>query len=166
MSCYFYVDPSAWSKRYVIEAGTPLLHQLFDALLGQRPPRLLCSRIGVGELAAVLQRRRNEGTFSASAYNTAYRRLLAESNRIGLHTVYNRYLDESLHYIQAHSVNATDALHLVTALELHSEIAREGHRLILFGADQRLLRAAQAEGLEIFNPETGTEAQLAALLSA
>ena len=32
-------------------------------------------------------------------------------------------------------------------------------------ADQRLLRAAQAEGLTIFNPETGTRAQLEELLS-
>jgi len=63
-------------------------------------------------------------------------------------------------------MNATDVLPPVTALELHSELARGGHRLILFGADQRLLRAARAEGLETFNPEMGTDIQLAALLSA
>lgn len=166
MDHFFYVDPSAWCKRYVDEPGTPVVDQLFNAGLDQRPPHLICSRIGIGEVAAALQRRRNDATLSASAYNAAHRRLLSESSRISLRTVYNRYIDESLHYIQSQNLNATDALHLVTALQFHSELVTYGHRLIVFVADQRLLRAAQSEGLEALNPETDTGDRLAALLSS
>ena len=41
----------------------------------------------------------------------------------------------------------------------------KGDALLLFAADHRLLRAAQTEGLPIFNPEIGARAQLEALLS-
>jgi hypothetical protein len=63
-------------------------------------------------------------------------------------------------------LNAADALHLPTALEIHSQLQRQGDSLLFFAADQRLLRAAQTEGLAGFNPETGTAAQLDALLAA
>ena len=64
-----------------------------------------------------------------------------------------------------YNLNATDALHLQVALEVHSRLQRQGEVLLFFAADRRLLRAAQAEGLAIFNPEVGTSAQLESLLS-
>jgi hypothetical protein len=57
-----------------------------------------------------------------------------------------------------HNLNATYALHLQVALEVHSRLHRQGYTLLFFAADRRLLRAAQAEGLAIFNPEVGTSA--------
>lgn len=48
---------------------------------------------------------------------------------------------------------------------MQSRLHEQGDTLLFFSADQRLLRAAQAEGLTIFNPETGTEAQLETLLT-
>ncbi len=126
---HVYIDPSAWVKRYYHETGTALTNQLFDRLLRSRPSRLLCSRMGMLEVVAVLPRHRNAGRVTQSLFNAAY------------------------------------ALHLQVALEVHSQLHRQGYALLFFAADRRLLRTAQAEGLAIFNPEVGTSAQLESLLS-
>jgi hypothetical protein len=69
--------------------------------------------------------------------------------------VYNHQIDATNHHILTHNFNATDALHLQCALEIHSRLQPQGDRLLFCSADQRLLRAAQTEGLATFNPETG-----------
>jgi len=79
--------------------------------------------------------------------------------------VRHHQMDAAIRHLLAHSLNATDALHLQVALEAHSRLHRQGEVLLFFAADRRLLRAAQAEGLAIFNPEVGTSAQLESLLS-
>jgi predicted nucleic acid-binding protein len=160
-----YIDPSAWVKRYYHEAGTELTNSLFDKLLGPRPSRLLCSRVGMTEVVSVLNRHRNAGRVTQSLFNMAYIYFEADSRRIRLLSVRNHQIDASVRLLLTHNLNATDALHLQVALEVQSRLSKQGDTLLIFAADQRLLRAAQAEGLTIFNPETGTETQLETLLS-
>jgi hypothetical protein len=61
-------------------------------------------------------------------------------------------------------VNSTDALALKSALAFARRLRGTGDDLVLVASDQRLLRAAQAEGLTTFNPETQDHAALAALM--
>jgi predicted nucleic acid-binding protein len=162
---YAYIEPSAWVKRYYRETGTALTNQLFDMLLRARPSRLLCSRAGMAEVVAVLNRHRNAGRVTQSLFNTAYAHFEEETRRVRLLPVRNHQIDASIRLLLVHNLNATDALHLRVALEVHSQLHRQGDTLLLFAADRRLLRAAQAEGLMIFNPEVGSSAQLESLLS-
>ena len=162
---YAYIDPSAWVKRYYRETGTELTNILFDTLLRSRPARLLCSRIGMTEVVAVLNRHRNTGRVTQALFNMAYAYFEAETRLVRLLAVRNHQIDASVRLLLAHHLNATDALHLQVALEVHSQLYRQGDTLVLFAADHRLLRAAQAEGLAIFNPETGSRVQLEALWS-
>ncbi|MGH9768028.1 MAG: hypothetical protein ACREAB_11385 [Blastocatellia bacterium] len=53
---------------------------------------------------------------------------------------------------------------LRSALDLAADLRVSGDNLALVASDQRLLRAAQAEGLIVFNPETHTTADLDQLL--
>jgi hypothetical protein len=66
--------------------------------------------------------------------------------------------------IPAHSINATDAILLRSALDLAAQLRAAGDDLLLVASDQRLLRAAQAEGLATFNPETQSPADLDAVV--
>ena len=162
---YAYIDPSAWVKRYYHEAGTDLTNYLFNTLLRSRPARLLCSRVGVPELVSVLNRHRNAGRVTPSLFNMAYVHFEAETRWVRLFSVRNYQIDASIRLLLMHNLNATDALHLRVALEAHSQLHRQGDALFLFAADHRLLRAAQTEGLAIFNPEAGSRTQLEVLLS-
>ena len=62
--------------------------------------------------------------------------------------------------IVTHSINSTDAIILRCALDSAIELRGDGDDLILVATDTRLLRAAQAEYLHTFNPETDSQAIL------
>jgi hypothetical protein len=72
----------------------------------------------------------------------------------------------SLPLIDQHSINSTDALVLRSALDLADTLRPAGNDLALVASDARLLRAAGAEGLTVFNPETDSLERLDMLLSA
>jgi len=54
--------------------------------------------------------------------------------------------------IQRHALRGFDGIHLASALTLQ---AAWGETVLVAGADQRLLRAAAAEGLATLNVQTG-----------
>ena len=66
--------------------------------------------------------------------------------------------------VEKHSLNATDAVILRSVLDLVVVLRATGDDLVLVTSDQRLLGAAQVEGVLTFNPETQTEGDLNALL--
>lgn len=72
----------------------------------------------------------------------------------------------ALDLIAQHNINATDAINLRSCLNLQQVLQEQGHRLVLWSCDKRLLRAAQHEGVDVFDPEVGTKAQLQTLLSS
>ena len=76
----------------------------------------------------------------------------------------NTLVTAALPLIETYAINATDGIILRSALDLAAHLRTQGHDLILMASDQRLLKAAQAEGLLIFNPEMQTEAELDLLL--
>jgi hypothetical protein len=86
---YAYIEPSAWVKRYYRETGTELTNYLFDTQLKSRPAHLLCSRIGMTEVVAVLNRHRNAGHVTQSLFNMAYAHFEAETRMVRLIAVRN-----------------------------------------------------------------------------
>lgn len=159
-------DASALAKRYVPEKGTSSVNRLF-AMVPLR--RMSCLMLGAGEVAAVLVRRHNEGKIANEAFARAYRELLHEvvrSSQFNTLSFSNDEIEAALPYLQKHGLNITDALLLRIALDLRAALRPTGDGLVLVASDQRLLRAAGAEGLETLNPETQPEADLDALLAA
>ena len=67
---------------------------------------------------------------------------------------------DSMRLIETHSLNSVDAIVLRAALNIAAELRDTGDTLVLVASDQRLLRAAHAEGLQIFNPETDSQQTL------
>jgi predicted nucleic acid-binding protein len=160
----FFLDGSALAKRYVAEPGTPLLDHLFDHVAADR---LFVLNVGLAEVVSILVRRKNAGTLSAATFSLA---LLHLGHEI-IHAPTLRKLEPTnslvvaaLTHIPNHSVNATDAIVLHATLGLAQERRSRGDDLTLVASDQRLLRAAQAEGLGTFNPELQDQAALALLV--
>ncbi len=65
-----------------------------------------------------------------------------------------------MYLIENHSLNSVDAIVLRSALDISTELRNTGDRLVLVASDQRLLRAAQDEGLLVFNPEIDSQQTL------
>jgi predicted nucleic acid-binding protein len=160
----FYLDASALAKRYVPETGSALV----DAILDAKPVRpLFVLNVGAGEVVSILVRKRNAGLLSAADFNQALASFDAEiivAAQVTKLPVTNRLATSSFPLIDAHSINSNDAILLKSALNIARRLRTAGDDLVLVASYRRLLRAAQAEGLSTFNPESQDQAALAALM--
>src|SRR5262249_55470598 len=160
------MDASALAKRYIAETGNELVDEIFDNV----PPNCIhFLNIGAGEILSVLVRKRNAGTLSIANFQRAVASFDAEivhAEAITRASVTTRLVAKSLPLIVAHSINSTAALLLQSALLIARRLRRAGDELVLVAADQRLLRAAQAEGMATFDPESLDNAAFAALIGS
>ncbi|HMF14922.1 MAG TPA: type II toxin-antitoxin system VapC family toxin [Gemmataceae bacterium] len=164
MANSFYMDASALTKRYIPEKGNDLVDEIFNKVPWTRIHFL---NIGAGEILSVLVRRRNAGALSIANFEQAMANFNDEIVRWAAVTrasVTTRLVAKSLPLIPVHSINSTDALTLQSALAIARRLRRPGDDLVLIASDQRLLRAAQAEGMATFDPETQDQAALAGMI--
>lgn len=142
-------DASATVKRFVIETGTPTMRALFDAVT---PGDLWITMIGYSETFAILWRRHNGGVINRSTFAAAassLETLFLQSGNVPME-MDNVSVLTSLGMIQKYNVNSTDAVILTLYLQHLEELGRRD--AVLVSVDQRLLRAASAEGLAIIDP--------------
>lgn len=161
---FFWLDASAYAKRYVSEKGTQLINHLFACVpLG----RIVSLFQAAGEIIFVFVRRRNEGRISTTRFNQLREHFEAEFiERDELEQVFptKNQITDSWDLIEKHSLNSTDAILLQCAIDRVDQLRIAGHHLILVSSDKRLLRAAQNEGLLTFNPETDSQTALDVLI--
>jgi predicted nucleic acid-binding protein len=160
----FYLDASAHAKRYVPEKGSAQIDAILDTLPSGR---IFMLNISAGEIMSILVRKRNSGFLTNFEFGQALANFDAEifrATRVSKASVTSRLVRSSLPLILAHSINSSDALALHSALAIARRLRRAGDDLVLVASDRRLLRAAQAEGLTTFNPESQDQAALAALI--
>jgi predicted nucleic acid-binding protein len=160
----FYLDASSLAKRYVPETGSAHIDVILDTVPANR---IYLLNVGAGEVISILVRKRNAGIISISDFTQALASFDVEIARAADITklpVSNRLAASSFPLIVAHSINSTDALTVKSALAVARRLRAAGDDLVLVASDQRLLRAALAEGLTTFNPETQDQAALAALV--
>jgi predicted nucleic acid-binding protein len=161
---FFLLDASALVKRYYAESGAVLVDHLFARASRDR---LGCLMLGAAEVAATLIRKRNGGHITPAACAAAmahFRKEVLAAADFTKHASDNSLIGTSILLLEKHPINSSDAILLQAALSLAPSLRSAGHNLVLMASDQRLLRAAQAEGLLTFNPETQTQADLDAFL--
>lgn len=76
---HFFLDASAWIKRFHEEPGTEVVDHLVNTLLAS-PQRIAVSPLGLAEVIAALNRHRNEGRLPAALVHQAMARLLLEAS--------------------------------------------------------------------------------------
>lgn len=164
MAWRIYFDASALVKRYSLEPGTALVNEVFRLIPAER---MLCATLGMLEVASILLRKRNDGRLKRKRYQqamTEFKSEVLDSNRFLAAQVSDRLMRASLKLLLRHNLNATDAVILRSALDWRDFLQHSGEDLMVWTADQRLARAAEAEGLTVFNPEVETITRLQQLL--
>jgi predicted nucleic acid-binding protein len=162
---WVYFDASALVKRYSSEDGTELVNELFQQLPVEQ---MTCAVIGVLEIISVLTRKKNDGRLSSRLFTQAMvelNREVIEAEAFSIASIDDELALSALDLIAQHNINATDAIILRSCLNLQQVLQNQGHRLVLWSCDKRLLRAAQQEGTAVFDPEVETKAQLQILLT-
>src|SRR5262249_709497 len=129
--------------------------------------RLMCLNLGMLEVISVFVRRSNAGLLTSSELNQAltdFRTEVMDAVPFAKVVLTGPTVLAAIPLIQTYSVNSTDALVLRSALDAGVTLRAAGNDLVLVSSDKRLVKAAQAEGLRTFDPETQTQADLDALL--
>src|SRR5437773_585432 len=160
----FCLDGSALAKRYVPENGSALVDFGLDNVAEQR---IYLLNVGYVEVVSVLVRKKNAGMLSDAQFRQAlldFEREVIQSPGKHLLAFDNSVATDALALVVKHSVNSTDAIVLRVALDIAQHLRGRGDDLVLVASDQRLVRAAQAEGLVTFNPEIQDQAALAVLV--
>jgi predicted nucleic acid-binding protein len=161
---YCYWDASALGKRYVPETGTALVNYLFAAVPADR---MMALYLGIGEVVSVIVRRHNAGAIGDSEFAHALAEFGAgviDASEFRLQSVTDDLIRASLPLIRQHSLNATDAIVLRSALDVLAALRTGGDDLVLVTSDVRLVTAAQAEGLVTIDPETDSQDKIDALI--
>jgi predicted nucleic acid-binding protein len=163
MRC-FCLDGSALAKRYAPESGSALVDLVLD-FVGE--DRIYILNIGYAEVVSVLVRKKNAGTLSVADFVQALLDFEQEVIRsLGKHLLSfeNHVASGALALIVKHSINSTDAILLRVAMDVDQHLRGHGDELVLVSSDQRLVRAAGAEGLSTFDPESQDQAALSVLM--
>jgi len=148
---HFFGDSSVLVKRHVREVGTSWFQALTDPSSGNT---IIIAEISIVEVYSALNRRVRE----TSLDHTGYARVIsdfealcvAEYQVIELTTPIIAHTRDLL---ERYPLRANDALQLVSALSANAALIAAGLPALTFlSADNRLLNAAQTEGLATDNP--------------
>ena len=147
----YYAESSVLVKRHVVEVGTPWVQMLTDPAAGHL---FVTSRISMVEVISALNRRQREGSVSAAEYGrivTDFEALCATDYQLVELT--EEIVDQARRLLEQHALRAYDAVQLASALLTDSIVRASGELPLTFlAADDRLLTAAQIEGLAVDNP--------------
>lgn len=140
-----YLDTSALIKRFVAEQGSTLVQSIVI-----RGGPVATAKIAYAEVYAGLARKRREGRLSPRRYGRVCRQFELDWSAYVRVDLRDEILGLARDLIQRHPLRGFDAIHLASALSLKSAL---GEEITFAAADERLLRAAEAERLRPLNVE-------------
>jgi len=150
MVAVYYLDTSALVKQYVDETGSAWIR----SLAASDSAVLIISHLLIVEMISAFNHRLREGSVTPGDYARLVRTFDSD-----LQTKYQIVrFDDSIAalaraLLERHTLRAYDAVHLASALAMHRTLVQAGQPGLTFlCADDRLLDAAEAEGLLMDNP--------------
>jgi predicted nucleic acid-binding protein len=136
-----YCDTSALIKRYVEEAGSGRVNELWDAAEG-----IATSVVAFAETVAALNRKRRDGVLTAREFARTMAAWKRDYDNIILVPVDGSLNERIEHLARTHPLRGFDAIHLASALVIRSG-GKIATRFACF--DRTLNNAATSEGLDV-----------------
>jgi uncharacterized protein len=147
----FFFDTSALIKRYLHEKGSARVRRLLQtggAIFYQ-------TFITPLEMTSAFYRQHRDGQISIEGLSLLLRSYAVHSHSEYLLVPYSEALtDLAAALISRYPLRALDAIQLASALELRSALPPAAPSLIFLSGDDRLVRTARQELLQVENPES------------
>lgn len=144
----YYLDSSAWVKRYFEEAGSEAVGVLFEQF-----PVLACSPLGLIEVGSAMARKRNSGEVKGEEFEAKRASLLKDWERFLRIEVTPSVVLRAFGATGAYGLRGADSLHLASALALKEQIEPDSREFALVTSDQELKAAALTAGLAVVDPQ-------------
>ena len=147
----YYLDTSAFAKRYLAGRGSSWINELFGQ---SAQDRFVSAELISVEVVCAIARAEREARISTRLRNSLAARSLEETRtKLELAVASRQIFGHASQLALRHALRAYDAIHLATALQvLNRSLALGLPAPIFVSADADLRAAAQAEGLMVENP--------------
>lgn len=143
----YYLDASAWVKRYYQETGTDWMTNLFS-----QNPLSASASLGFIEVAATLARKKKAQEIDGASYELK----LQELETDWLHFIQIQLTDvitqRAKNLAKDHALRGADAIHLASALHLQELFANQNDDLVFVTSDIELKNAAHLSNLTTVDP--------------
>ncbi|MFZ0963612.1 MAG: type II toxin-antitoxin system VapC family toxin [Terriglobia bacterium] len=143
----FYLDSSAWLKRYFLEPGSGWMMRLFEIGIP-----LASSVLGYLEVASALARQPVSRKRDEDQLARLQQQLEEDWGELTGFPLTDETVARAVRLARGYKLRGADALHLATALGVNDALAGTGNSLVLIASDENLLAAAQQTGLAVENP--------------
>jgi uncharacterized protein len=143
----FYLDSSAWLKRYFLEPGSGWMMRLFDS---GNP--LASSVLGYIEVASALTRQQVPRKLDEVKLAQLQQQLEEDWGDLTGLPLTGETVDRAVRLARGYKLRGADAVHLATALGVNDALVGPADSLVLVAAEEDLLAVAQQTGLTVENP--------------
>jgi len=145
----FYLDSSAWLKRYFLEPGSGWMTRLFES------GNLMASSVlGYIEVASALTRQQVPRKLDEDklAQLQLQQQLEEDWGDLTGFPLTDETVGRAVRLARGYKLRGADAVHLATALGVNDALVGTGNSFVLIASDEGLLAVAQQTGLTIENP--------------
>ena len=144
----YYLDSSAWVKRYFEEGGSDWVDGLFD-----QDHLLSCSTLGLIEVRATAARKCASGAIDAAGLAETKDWPADEWSRFLWVGLAPEVVERSLEIADAFALRGSDSVHLASALQLRGDLGIDANEFTFVTSDQELKAAAIKAGLAVVDPQ-------------
>ena len=145
---FYYLDASAWVKRYYRERGTNWVQKLFAD-----SATMACASLGFVEVVATLARKTKAGEIGRPLLARKIREVEEDWERFVQIQLTTEVANRAKDIARYQALRGADAVHLTSALLLQSRFVDQADQLIFVASDRELKSAARSSGLEVSDPE-------------
>lgn len=149
---FYYLDASAWIKRYYQESGTAWIQKFFA-----KNESKACASLGLIEVISTLARKKKAREIDANFFEQKALEVDTDWMRFIQIKLTDEVVDIAKSLAKELSLRGADAVHLASALVLQKRFAEEDNQLTFVSADLELNRAAISKGLVVIDPSKQKE---------
>jgi hypothetical protein len=146
---FYYLDASAWVKRYYRETGIRWVQDLFT----QNNRSIACASLGFIEIIATLARKRKAREINASVLKQKIQELEDDWKHFIQIQLTSEAVDMAKELEKKLALRGADTVHLASAMLLQRQLTEGDDRLILVTSDGELKKASQSSGLAMIDPD-------------
>ena len=145
----YYLDASAWVKRYSQERGSGWVR----SLLRQQGLLFASATLGFIEVNATLMRKQRAGEFQSERWKEHLR---ADWDRFLQVELSRAVVETAIQLLAQFLLRGADATHLASSVDLRNHLQPAREEFVFVVSDRELKQAAHRAGLQVIDPEEQT----------